>query len=403
MKYLKLYEQFRLIESTNNTSPSLLEPLAVAVLGAPAGGKSYLTKKLVDITKDSRLDRTLKSGVTLTVDILRAEFQSKNPVEQLTGFVQTFYLMKEKSKINPDEYTKWYNDIKNLWSGKFTQFLPDLKISVENEELFFGGKPALDNLSDLDKVDTKGLIDKLDKYVDYKRVVRYFQDMRQDDSIEKNLDVSYDEAGDEPTKIISNLDELHDNGYITDVFLIHPENVATNLIQNFYRVISGGDDGRDSSPSIIQAYLDIEKNKKIYSDNAEEIVKVKSSELAKASDALKKANSVDDVEKGDKTIDVFVEVQPMEPEEAFDVFSKKLLEGDGGSEKINIFIASLRYAKCMKSLPSNAVEKLDKLTKQMTNSESLKILSDAADSGKYNFKYGGINSAFVDKARTILI
>ena len=180
MGYIKLYEQWL---SEKKIAKQLSEPVGIAVLGAPAGGKSYSIKKLIDISNDARIERTLTKGVTLTVDVLRGEFLSKDPVEQLTGFAKTFYLMKQKAAGNEAEFGKWYTDIKNLWAEKFKQLLPDLKISVEKDQLLFNGKPALDNLSDLDKVDGKGLIDKLDKYNDYKRVVRYFQEMKQEDAV----------------------------------------------------------------------------------------------------------------------------------------------------------------------------------------------------------------------------
>ena len=394
MGYIKLYEQWL---SEKKIAKQLSEPVGIAVLGAPAGGKSYSIKKLIDISNDARIERTLTKGVTLTVDVLRGEFLSKDPVEQLTGFAKTFYLMKQKAAGNEAEFGKWYTDIKNLWAEKFKQLLPDLKISVEKDQLLFNGKPALDNLSDLDKVDGKGLIDKLDKYNDYKRVVRYFQEMKQEDAVKNKMDVSYDEAGDDPAKIVSNIDKLHKKGYVTDVFLIHPKNIASNLIQNFFRVVTGGDGGRDSSSSIIQAYTDIERNKGLYSKNSEESIKVKSDELEKASEPLQRANVQDDGRRGDKPIDLFIEVQPMEPEVAFKTFSEKL-----NPEQKNIFVACLKYAKGLKDVPTEAINKLEELTKSMSDTEALKVLMDTAASKKYISQYGGITPDLVSKAEKTL-
>jgi hypothetical protein len=385
-------------EAEGAEAPTLSEPVGLAVLGAPAGGKSYAVKKLTDIANDSRVERTLAKGVTLTVDKLRDEFLSKEPIEQLRGFANAFYLMKQKAAGNEKEFGKWYIDIAKLWSDKFSKIMPELNVTVEDGELLFDGKPALQNLSALDKLDSKGLIDKLDKYNDYKRVVRYFQDIKQEDAVQKKLDVSYDESGDEPTKIVGNMDKLHKQGYVTDVFLIHPENVASNLVQNFFRVVTGGDGGRDSSASIIGAYREIEKNKGIYQDNAEEVVKVKSQDIADASPALKRANVQDDKPRGDKPIDLFVEVQPMEPETAYKTFSDKL-----NPEQKEIFKAFLKFAAYnLKDIPEDAKKKLEELTKDMKNSEALEVLKAAADSKKYVFKYGGVTPELVAKAEELL-
>jgi len=374
------------------------EPVGLAVLGAPAGGKSHALNKIADLANDARIKKTLKKGVTLTVDALRDEFLSKDPIDQLQGFTYAFYLMKQKAAENEEEFGKWYADIQKLWKDKFSSLMPELKITVEDGELFFDGKPSLENLSALDKIDAKGLIDKLDKYHDYKRVVRYFQDMKQDDAVQKKIGVSYDEAGDEPKKIVNNMNKLHREGYVTDVFLIHPENVATNLIQNFFRVVTGGDGGRDSSAAIMQAYKDIEAQKDTFADNAEEILKVKSSDINQTSEPLRRATVSDDKQNGDKPIDVFVEVQPMEPEEAYKTFSAKL-----NPEQKEIFDAYLKYAIVgIEDVPQNAKDMLEKLTKDMTKDEVIEVFQKAADSKKYVFKFGGVTPELVAKVKNSL-
>lgn len=390
---LKNFDQF----ITESEKIEISEPVGLAVLGAPAGGKSYTVKKISNLTNDSRISRTLSKGIDLTVDKLRAEFQSKDPQDQVKGFVKAFYLMKLKSQEDYDEYGKWFNDIKNLWSSKFSSILRGVKISVDNDELYFDGKPAIDNIDLIKKTDAMALIDKLDKYSDYKRVVRYFQDLKQEDAVKKTMDVSYDEAGDEPGKIVKNMDKLHKKGYVTDIFLIHPENVATNLVQNFYRVIIGNDGGRDSSAAILQAYNDIENNKELYKKNAEEVITVKSKELEKTSGPLNKANVQDDEERGDKPIDVFVEVQPQTPEEAYKVFMEKL-----NVEQQKVFIAMLKLAsKTIKGLPKETKDVLNKLTSKMSNPEAMQVIKDAADSKNYQFKYGGIDNDTVNKAEKV--
>jgi len=79
-------EEFRLLEQN--------EPLALAVLGAPAGGKSSSMGDIVSAVKDARIEDTVKSGVHLTVDVLRDEFKSQKPMEQLRGFVNALEILK---------------------------------------------------------------------------------------------------------------------------------------------------------------------------------------------------------------------------------------------------------------------------------------------------------------------
>ena len=66
------------------------EPLALAVLGAPAGGKSYTMDKISSVVSDPRITKTIASGVVLTVDKLREEFQSKSPNKTSSLVTETF-------------------------------------------------------------------------------------------------------------------------------------------------------------------------------------------------------------------------------------------------------------------------------------------------------------------------
>ena len=374
------------------------DPVALAVLGAPAGGKGFTMSKIKDVVDDSGVLRAIKSGEVLSVDKLRDEFRSKDPEEQLKGFVRAFYLMKDKYKQDPNEFGKWFKDIINIWDQKFSKLMPELKISIDPKELKFDGKPAYQSIKRLKEIDAKKVIDSLDKYNDYKRVVRYFQDIKQSEAKNKKIDVSYDESGDEPRKIVKNLQDLHNNEYVTDVFLIHPENVASNLIQNFFRVTIGGDGGRDSSKNIIGAYNDIEKNKDIYLDNSEDEITVKSKNLEKVSEPLKKSNVPDDPKKGNKPIDLFIEVQPMEPAEAYKTFMKKLDK----NQKL-VFNALLKYSVYdIQGIPQEAKDVILGLTNKLTNEQAIKVLQQAAESGKYQFEYGGVSPELAKRAAEII-
>ena len=389
-------EEFRLQEAG--------EPLAIAVLGAPAGGKGFTMNNIKKSVKDARIADTIKSGMNLSVDTLRSELQSKNAEEQLDAFVKAFYHLKGKAIDNPTEYGKWFKDIQNIWRTKLNELMPGFKITVDDEDLKFNGKPAIECLDMLKDPKLKSVIDKLDNYIDYKRVVRYFQHAKQDDAIDKQINVSYDESGDEPQKIIHTLKRLHDKGYVTDVFLIHPENIATNLIQNYFRVLTGGDEGRDSYEAMINAYLDIEKTKGYYEKNAEDTLETTSKELQKKKmdpkigEPLEKANVEDDPPRGDKPIDVFTEIHPMKPITAFNTFNKQL-----NTEQRLLFLAILKYRMLsIPNLPDNAKKVLNQITKGLKNNQALNILKKGAASKKYIYKYGGITPELVKKAETIL-
>ena len=394
MKILKFNEFSNLHED----EISLSEPVGVAVLGAPAGGKSYWKKKLQTDTEDARLVKTLTKGVDLTVDKLRGDFLSKKPADQLEGFLAAFYSMRDRADSNSAEYGKWFNDIKNLWANKIAPLSKSIKITVDNDDIYFDGKSALDNFAKVKELDAEQIISSLDNYEDYKRVVRHFQGVTQGDAIKKLTGVSYDEAGDEPTKIVSNMDKLHKQGYVTDIFLIHPTNIASNIIQNYKRVVTGGDDGRDSSAAIVNAFLDIEASKDIYAKSAERTVKIAGNDTTLAKTAISKANVPDDESRGNKPVDVLVEIEPMKPSVAYRKFSTEL---EPGQKKV--FDALLKYgAQSIKNIPPNAKLSLEELTKHMSNKEAMTVLKDAAASGKYKFKFGGVTDELVHKAQDVL-
>lgn len=378
-------------------------PTAVAVLGAPAGGKSYTMGRLKQVVDDvSSFSTTMENGETLTVDKVRGEIHAMDPKEQMIGFVHAFYYLKEISQKDEVEFGKWFKDIKKMWSDKLSSLISEIEITVTNEDLLFNGNSSVDSLSLFDSIDCGKIIKELHPYHDYKRITRYFQSKKADDAITKYMGVKYDESGDEPNKIIKQLDKLHNKDYITDTFLIHPENVATNIIQNFFRVVTGGDGGRDSSTAIIDAYRQIENNKQIYSDNAEETYEIESNELDQVREPLKNANVEDDKERGDKAIDVFVRIKGMKPPQAYNVF-KDLVEKQKGKEAVPIFNALLKYAYLyFKDMPSDAKSALENITRDISESEALEILRSAADGGNYIFAHGGVTPELVQNAEAVM-
>lgn len=385
------------------------EPLALAVLGAPASGKSFTMNNITKSVKDARIANTISSGTNLTVDILRGEFQNKDSRTQLRAFAKAYYYMKAKAKEDPTQYSGWFKDIITLWNDKLAKLIPVLRIAADAKNLTFNGQPALNQLKTLNDLsyNADGVIQQLNSYHDYKRVVRYFQSAKQEKAIAKQYNVSYDESGDEPAKIINTLSKLHKAGYVTDVFLIHPENVASNLIMNYFRVITGGDGGRDSSDAIVQAYLDIEKSKHLYQKNAEDDLKTTSTELQKPDldPAIQKpiedANVPDDKSRGDKPIDVFTEVTTLKPEAAWTYFSEKLKEKHKSYPLILQAVLKYRMLS-MPNLPQNARQSIEEITKSINNKQALSILKQAADSKQFVFQHGGITPELVTKAESIL-
>ena len=384
------------------------EPLALAVLGAPASGKSFTMSNITKSVKDARIADTISGGVNLTVDILRSEFQNKDSRTQLRAFAKAYYYMKAKAKEDASQYAGWFKDIIKLWQ-KLAQLIPALKITCDDKNLYFNGTLALNHLKTLNDLsfNADAVVQQLNSYQDYKRVVRYFQSAKQTKAIEKQFNVSYDESGDEPEKIVNTLNKLHKAGYVTDVFLIHPENVASNLIMNYFRVITGGDGGRDSSDAIVQAYLDIEKSKHLYQKNAEDDLKTTTKELQKPDldpaiqDPIEKANVPDDQSRGDKPIDVFTEVTTMQPLEAWKYFGGKLKEKNKAYPLV--LQALLKYRMySIANLPQNAKQSLAQITRSINNKQAVSILKQAADSKQFVFQNGGITPQLVAQAQAVL-
>lgn len=391
MKLLR-YNEFK--SQLNEARMSVSEPVGIAVLGAPAGGKSTTLDKIKASVDDARLKKTLSKGVEVSVDNLRSEFQSRDPEKQILGFIHAFYLMQQKAREDEKEYGQWYTDIYNMWKNKFSELLPSLDISIQDDKLMFGDKESLEVLDLIEPDIAKEAIDALDNYSDYKRVVRWFQHLKQEDAVTKQKGVSFDEVGDESGKIIKQMKTLHDNGYVTDVIVIQPDNVATNIIQNFGRVVVGGDGGRDSSANIVASYLEMKKQFDVYKANAEVELTVKNKDLDKVNKEFKDANVKDDKSRGNKPIDVFATIKTVRPNVAYTDGLRKLKT----KERQDIFRSMIKYAALtLKNLPKTAKDTLIKLT-NISNDEALQHLKNAAASGEYVFKYGGVDDEYVKKA-----
>jgi hypothetical protein len=302
------------------------DPLAVSVLGAPAAGKTYTRNLIGKIAK--RFQQAADTGENLTVDVIRDEFL-KNPAnKRLPEFYKAFFTLKDFSEKNP-QFAKWFDDIKDLWNGKLSQLVQKFtggKFSADERGILLNGERAsLEDFMGAIQGKEEDIAAGLHPYKDQKRVVRHLQLAQSKKASGQKKDVMYDETGDEPSKMVTRLDRLHNMGYVTDAILVHPASVVVNLLQNASRMINGSDGGRDSSSSIVGAYNDIDKGKKLYDDSAEVSLATTSGELSSDKDvqkALAQANVSDDAKRGDKPIDVFVQVDSQSVADTYERIAK---------------------------------------------------------------------------------
>ena len=398
---IKLFEEFFLILENED------EPLGLAVLGAPGGGKGYAKKLITKITELVQISRASDPGIgmDLTVDILRGKILDLPATDQIELFFMAFYSIKELAEEDKAEFNKWFDDIKEVWKDKINS-LTDLKIEVIDDDLIINGKKddeALKEIKDLSEQDVKQIISKLDNYNDYKRIVRVYQQIKQKEAMGTKKDVIYDESGDEPEKIIKTMKNLHDKDYVTDVILVHHDEVSNNIMQNAYRMIVGADGGRDSCQAIVDSYRKIDNNLDKYKNKAEVSVTTTIKDLeqgaGEAPKELAAATSTDNKDRGDKPIDVFVRVKGYKPKEVYDRIVKEL-----DDEQINVFKAILKYQISADhfNIPDDIKKSLSTLIGDISNKEALNILIEA-NSGKlkntYIYKFGGVTDKMLSDAR----
>jgi hypothetical protein len=400
MKYLKLYRNF--IRESNFTE----NHVAIAILGAPASGKSYMVKLLQELSKVNKvnkLDDILIKGVNLTVDILRKEFQSKSKKEQLKGFFNAYIWLREQYEKEPKVYEKWFNDIKKTWikfdevSDEITTFVSnDNKLTVNNTTI---PNEIYDLINDLDDNEVDKMINFLDSYSDYKRVVRWLQNQEQKKAQSSKKDLVFDEAGDEPEKIVSRFKELRLEGsnnkpYVTSVFLIHGKSPVTNLIQNAGIMTSGTDGGRDSSGAIVQAWNDIENQIDIYKDSSENsvIIKNDNKQIIELFDKLKIITTEDNFnsKNKNKSIDLFVNILPQEPKDAYDRTCKNF-----SGLSLDLFNAILLYHSSNLDVDQNSKMEVRKLVpRKITENNIFDIFKRAIESGEFNHPLNNLDKIY---------
>lgn len=402
LKHIKLFEAYF---AEAEVMPST-DPVALSILGAPAGGNSYNKQLLAKLEELTQIAKAANPNFSedLTVDILRGKIQKLPEDKQIELFYWGFYTLRELAEED-QEYVKWYADITKLWSGKLKDLLELKGIDAEinaDDELELNGKIGEDAVKLIQSRDLSGIIDDLDNYQDYKRVVRAYQITMQKLATEKKKDIVYDESGNEPEKIIKNMRKMDKADYVTDVIMVHHKDVINNLFQNAARMVIGSDGGRDSSGAIVQAYLDINNGMDKYKDAAEVAVDTSTAELQKgkgdAIAALSKANTEDDAERGDKPIDVFVRIYGDEPDVVLDKIAKQL-----DKEQYEVFKAIVTYQVQDPSInvPIKTKEETIKYV-GMDNEDALDILTKASTNEKYKHAHGGVDDKLLKKAKKVL-
>jgi hypothetical protein len=397
---MNFFEFWKLIEM----SYSEKNHLAIAVLGAPASGKSFTVqriKKLAD-EHDSHFSGAMDTGKDLTVDKLRAEFQSKSPKDQVLGFYHAFNMMKEMSKSDPHNYEKWLHDIQKVWT-KIDKISDHIQTSVDQN-----GDLTVNNASDpagveaainqIPEEEFSKIVGSLDSYGDYKRVVRWVQQTHQSSAQQNGRSLVFDEAGDDPDKIVSNFMNLRkgSNPYITAAFMIHGPTPVTNLIQNAGRMVSGNDGGRDSSGAILQAWGDIQKGMPKYLASSEKKMTINNteSEIINVFKGLSSTTTKDN--KSMKAIDLLVTINTQEPADAYkrtvDSVSKKFPNDPLATKFFN---AILVYMSQYMGLDSNAKQAILGLVGSSVNASNLKqVFDEVVQSGKFNHPLNNLQKMY---------
>lgn len=379
--------------------------LAVAVLGAPASGKSYMVNLIKNLANKENskkmatvMDPDNKTNTVLTVDKLRSELQNMSLNEQLYGFYQAYGYIRQLAVKDPENYDKWVAQIRKTWE----------KIDDESDEITTGVGPngtlIFNNSSNseevkklidqIDPTELKKILSGLDQYEDYKRVVRWFQNIKQTQAKQNKNNIVYDEAGDEPDKIIERMKNLRDDQdpYITLIFLIHSKSPVTNLIQNAFRMVSGGDDGRDSSGAIIQAWNDIQSGIGKYYESAESVITVSGEkEIVQSFNTMARINTDDNDTNPNKYVDLLAIVRTQTPEQAYELFSSKLSSDPLALAFFNaILLFNSRYTK---GLNSESKQILSKLVGTKIK-DLYSTFTQVVKSGKFNHKLNNLQRMY---------
>lgn len=376
-------------------------PLSLAIFGAPASGKSFITKQISKITKEPRIIRS-KSGKNVAIDDLRNAFKTKfSKRTQLRMMFEAFFFFKNLARNKPSVYRWWAKKAGENIRNDIAPFLREfgIKVSIDDNStrLSVNSQKTIKGITrEIGKL-TGGQLDrifaKFNEYFSYRIVVRYYQHYILPKQVAAKRDIVFDEVGGDAIRQIQIKRDLHNQGYVTDILFFHANNVAVNLIQTANRVITGDDGaGRDAGQSTIDSWLEVEKEKDMFRKNSEVSLNVKASNLKNAEDLkseLDYANVQDDEMRGDKPIDLYATIDIGTPEEAYSRVSSGLKGFDRA-----ILDAFLKAQTYVLRMPQEAKDSLLNLV-NINDEEMISILYKAIwlSDNKYNYsKVAGLST-----------
>lgn len=173
--------------------------------------------------------------------------------------------------------------------------------------------------------------------------------------------------------------------------MLHGDTPVTNLIQNAYRMVSGGDGGRDSSGAIIQAWSDVQRNLPTYKAASENFFTIDGNETAitGAFKALQQSKTDDNTK--DKSIDVFIEITTRDPKEAYSYYSKELQTDKLAVDFMNaILLYQVDKIPGLGDTPGTKELIKSLVGNQLAGRTVKQVLQQVKDSGRFDHPLNGL-------------
>ncbi len=377
-------------------------PLSLAIFGAPASGKSFMTKQLTKITQEPRINRSLKQGKNIAVDDMRDAFRSKlSPRTQMIMMFEAFFFFKNLARKNPKAYAWWAKKAGENIRKDIAPHLANEGVKVEIDangtSVRVNGQKTMRGIASVLRKLTFGQVQRvfatMDDYWGFRVVTRYYQYAVLPRQLQRRNDIVFDEVGSDPRRQIDVMRNLHKQGYVTDIIFYHADNVAVNIIQTANRVITGDDGkGRDAGQSTIDSWKEVDSETNIYKRSAEVSLDVDGTDLANAEELkaeLDYANTADDEMRGDKPIDLYATISIGTPENAYKKVSARL-----SHEQRIVFDAFLKSQTYTLNMPVEAKAAILELVgNKVSDEQMMKVLSAAIYSGDYDYStFAGLSA-----------
>lgn len=395
--YILHGKQFRNLYEQEEPQTKQRSPLSLSIFGAPAAGKSYLTKQITKLSDDPKIKAAEETGSKLSVDDMRDRFKKLSPRTQLTMMFESYYFFKNLTETRPEAYQWWEQTARESIMKHLAPKLEKYGVFVRETRrgITVNGKSDMKEISSvirkLSDEQLKGVFTGLDPYHAYKVAVRYYMYITITKQKQMKKDVVFDETGGDALRQIDVLKGLHREKYVTDILFFHARNVAVNMIQAAYRIVTGDDGyGRDAGQNLIDTYNELEREIGIYKKNAEVVHNTDSKQMGsdqKFKRELSYANVEDDEQRGDKPIDLYTIVDIGTPEEAYARMTKMLRP-----QQKKVFDAFLLAQTRVLKVPAEAASAITRLV-EVDESEVYPILYAAIHSGKYDYsEFAGLGN-----------